>query len=336
MSRIAYVAFGSLIAIIAHLPASNADESPTLSSRIAEWKYPGSKSLGAVMTDGRTLNKKGERTVPSIQCRTVLTTTDSIAKVVDYYKSKLKFFNQAELKLSASKDNEQPTDKPATESSRSVIYNVDSKNRPLAIHIFLVNTDHTSTTLVISRANSESETHIAWTQYVRVSTDDIDGAEVTVGNQRFTLKRTLNPDLTSAKIAGYRGKDLGMNDADESLIGDWAAGLIGESGVLEKCKRWIYFHPMRDYDARLVFFLAQPATSFEARIAIGRPEGEGNAIFVIMADEEEVYRSEPLKGGMAPVKVQVTFPPTKRLTLIGERNGSWAHDICMWLDPTVK
>jgi hypothetical protein len=163
-----------------------------------------------------------------------------------------------------------------------------------------------------------------------------DGRDVIIGKQAFTFKETLDPDLTCAPVAVFLGADLAFNVADESLIGAWAAGLIAESGVLDKCKRWIYFHPMRDYDAKLVFFLKQPVTSFEARIAIGRAEGDGNAIFVIMANGEEVYRSEPLKGGMDPVKVQVTFPATKKLTLIGERNGSWAHDICIWMDPTVK
>jgi hypothetical protein len=162
------------------------------------------------------------------------------------------------------------------------------------------------------------------------------GNDVTIGNHHFTFKQTLDPDLTNARLGVFLGADVAFNVADESLIGAWAAGLIAESGVLEKCKRWIYFHPMRDYDAKLVFFLEQPVTSFETRIAIGRAEGDGNAIFVIMADEEEVYRSEPLKGGMDPVKVQVTFPATKKLTLIGERNGSWAHDICIWMDPIVK
>ena len=162
------------------------------------------------------------------------------------------------------------------------------------------------------------------------------GSDVTIGKHQFTFEPTLDPDLTNARIGGFLGSDFGMNDASESLIGDWAAGLIADSGRLDKCKRWIYFHPARDYDGKLVYLLEQHVTSFEGSICIGRTEGDGNAIFVIMADGKEVYRSEPLRGGMDPVKVQVTFPATKRLALIGERNGSWAHHICMWLDPTVE
>ena len=37
----------------------------------------------------------------------------------------------------------------------------------LQIHIILVNTKNSSTTLVISRSETESETHIAWTRYLR-------------------------------------------------------------------------------------------------------------------------------------------------------------------------
>ena len=43
----------------------------------------------------------------------------------------------------------------------------DSEGRPVAIHVICVNTEKASTTLVISRAATESETHIAWARYER-------------------------------------------------------------------------------------------------------------------------------------------------------------------------
>jgi hypothetical protein len=97
--------------------------------------------------------------VPSIQCKTVLTTADPMAKVIAYYETKLK--PDADSKTATLDD------KPATNSGRSVTFHDDSRNRPLAIHVILVNTDKSSTTLVISRAETESETHIAWTRYLR-------------------------------------------------------------------------------------------------------------------------------------------------------------------------
>jgi hypothetical protein len=43
----------------------------------------------------------------------------------------------------------------------------DSQERPLDVHIIIVNTAKSSTTPVISCAETESETHIAWTHYLR-------------------------------------------------------------------------------------------------------------------------------------------------------------------------
>jgi hypothetical protein len=160
MLRLVFVTIASVITTLAAPLTSTVDEPQTLMARIAEWQYPGSKINGASMSDVATINGKGERTVPSIQCRTVLTTTDPIAMVLDYYKTKLKPNPDAE--------NAEPRDNSASNSGRSVTYHDDSDNRPLAIHMILVNTDQSSTTLVISRADTETETHIAWTQYSKL------------------------------------------------------------------------------------------------------------------------------------------------------------------------
>lgn len=162
MLRFTCLSFAFLIAFLANPHASNADEPKSLMGHIAEWQYPGSKINGAEMSDAATVNENGERTVPSFQCKTVLTTADPIAKVVDYYKAKLK------PGADADKPKPKPKDEPANDSGRSITYHGDSENRPLAIHMILINTDHTSTTLVISRGDDESETHIAWTHYAKL------------------------------------------------------------------------------------------------------------------------------------------------------------------------
>ncbi|MGD0897695.1 MAG: HEAT repeat domain-containing protein [Thermoguttaceae bacterium] len=126
---------------------------------IAEWQYPDSRINGATMADAATMNRNGERTVPSILCKTVMTTKDPMAKVIKYYETK--------LKQDPKSETAKPGDKSATDSGRSVMFHDDSQNRPLAIHIIVVNTDKSSTTLVISRGETESETHIAWTRYLR-------------------------------------------------------------------------------------------------------------------------------------------------------------------------
>ena len=106
-----------------------------------------------------TVGRSGERTLPSVLCKTVLTTKDPIAKVIEYYETKLK--PEADPKTAT------PESKPGTDAGRSVMFQDDSQGRPLRIHIIIVNTEKSSTTLVISRAETESETHIAWTHYVR-------------------------------------------------------------------------------------------------------------------------------------------------------------------------
>lgn len=127
---------------------------------IAEWRYPDSQINGATMQDAATVNDLGERTVPSIQSKTIMTTADPIAKVIEYYHRKLK--PKTDSNAAASNNN------PGSSSGRSVTFHDDSQNRPLAIHIITVNTKDSSTTLVISRAKTESETHIAWTRYLRL------------------------------------------------------------------------------------------------------------------------------------------------------------------------
>jgi hypothetical protein len=133
-------------------------EPQSLMTSITEWQYPGSKIGKASLSDAATINADGQRTVPSVQYKTVLTTKDPMEKVVQYYDAKLK-------------PKEKPangTGGPGTGSGRSVTLHDDSDSRPVAIHVIAINSENESTTLVISRAENEPETHIAWTRYVRL------------------------------------------------------------------------------------------------------------------------------------------------------------------------
>jgi hypothetical protein len=154
-------AFVSLIALLASAPLCHTQEPPSLMTMIAQWQYPGSKMNGATMGDAATLSGADERTVQSIQYKTVLTTKDPMPKVIEYYKTK--------LMPTASSKTAKLEEKPATDSGRSVTFHDDSEGRPVAIHVILVNTEKASTTLVISRAGTESETHIAWTHYLKLT-----------------------------------------------------------------------------------------------------------------------------------------------------------------------
>ncbi|MBN2291623.1 MAG: hypothetical protein JXM70_04310 [Pirellulales bacterium] len=160
MPRFYMLAFTLLFAIMASESWCQGEEPLSLMTEIAKWQYPGSKFNGATSSDAATMNASGERTVPSVLCKTVLTTKDSMAKVIEYYKAK--------LKRGTDFATTKPNNKSGADPGRSVMFHDDSQGRPLGIYIILVNTDNSSTTLVISRAEKESETHIAWTRYIRL------------------------------------------------------------------------------------------------------------------------------------------------------------------------
>lgn len=114
---------------------------------------------GAEMADGTTVDATGKRTTQSIVCKTIMTTDASIDEVVDYYKTKL-------TPAPAEKIGNAKTDDTG---GRSVVFNDDSDGRPFALHTIMVNSDDTSTTLVITRGKGESKTHIGWKQYRRIN-----------------------------------------------------------------------------------------------------------------------------------------------------------------------
>ena len=147
-------------AILAFVPAAvQSEEKPkSLLANITEWQYPDSTIHGASMSDAATVNEQGDRTVPSSYSKTVLTTTDPIDKVFHFYKSKL-------AQNAKPNQGKEQTQDSARTSGRSVTFHNDSEDRAVKIHVISVNTEHTSTTLVISRAEGEYRTHNAWSQY---------------------------------------------------------------------------------------------------------------------------------------------------------------------------
>jgi hypothetical protein len=143
--------FFSAVSAIAAPPPT---EPMTLMGTLAEWKYPGSKMLGgASMSDG------GDPSVPDVRCQAILTTPEPIDKVTGFY-SKLASKPPDAGKRVAEAETK-PTDTQAVGSQD------DSKGRPVTLRIIVVNKADTTTTLVISRAANENETHIAWTHYRR-------------------------------------------------------------------------------------------------------------------------------------------------------------------------
>ncbi len=147
-------ALAFLFILLVSTSFGNGQEAPSLMTMIGRWQYPDSQISGATLSDAATMNAAGERTRPSVQYKAVLTSKDPMAKVIAYYEGKLKPVASAKT----AKSDEQL----ATDAGQSVTFHDDSEGRPVAIHVIYVNTEKASTTLVISRAATESETHIAW------------------------------------------------------------------------------------------------------------------------------------------------------------------------------
>ena len=137
--------------------ADQQQENKTLLTRVFAWQYPKSEMSGAIMSDGATFDSEGNRTVPSTQCRAVYTTGDSVEKVLSYYKSK--------LVQEWEKKRPEPAMDITTDKGRSVTFHNHSADRPIHMHVIMINDSHKSTTLVITRSEGEQKTHIAWSQY---------------------------------------------------------------------------------------------------------------------------------------------------------------------------
>lgn len=133
--------------LVAPARAEPEPERMTLMQTLSGWMYPDSKMPhGASMSDG------GNRKIQSVKLKAILTTPDPIEKVIEFYTKKL----------------DAPADPKAKDAdAKSVITQDVSKGRPLTLRVIVVNKEDTTTTLVISRAEGEKETHIAWTHYRR-------------------------------------------------------------------------------------------------------------------------------------------------------------------------
>lgn len=155
--RIALAALG-VLALACNLALADdppAKKNVTLLGMLSEWQYPGSQFHGAETSDAAVSG------VSSIKSKAVLTTPDSADKVVAYYREKLKV--DAAGRNLGEKDGQRIT------TPRSVSIQDDSNGRPLKLYVIAVNEAGTSTTLVVSRSEGEKTTHIAWSQFRRLS-----------------------------------------------------------------------------------------------------------------------------------------------------------------------
>jgi len=197
--RVRHAALASVTLLAVHVfaPVCHGQERMTFFGTVAQWQYPNSTlatnkaGYFGMMGDASMRNTAGDITVTAVQVQAVWTTQDPMEKVIAYYETR--------LKPAAGSRNAKPDERAGTDSGTSVVSLDDSIGRPVATHIILVSTEKTSTTLVISRGATESETHVAWVHY-----------QVITGPP--TLEGKLLPDL---KALGLKATDV---PADKPVV----------------------------------------------------------------------------------------------------------------------
>jgi hypothetical protein len=132
-------------------PAPEEEKGVTLLGMLSEHLYPGSKFNGAESSDAAVSD------IRSIKSKAVLTTPDSVEKVVAFYLQKLNVDNKGKNL------DEKPGERITTKRSVSVQDN--SAGRPLTLYIIAITEKGSSTTLVVSRCEGEEATHIAWSNW---------------------------------------------------------------------------------------------------------------------------------------------------------------------------
>ena len=148
------LSLAGLLATSAAQPPAEQPEQPgvTLLGTLSDRMYPGSQVAG-----GATVTDAGHPREQAVTMKTVLTTPDPFEKVVAFYSNKLS------LDDAPAGDADSKNDDP-----KSVTVQDDSENRPLSLRVITVNKLDSTTTLVISRAKGEDQTHIAWLHYLRI------------------------------------------------------------------------------------------------------------------------------------------------------------------------
>jgi hypothetical protein len=160
ISRKNVIAF-SVFACVAHglsladEPQSAVEAQPkkqvSLMGMLSEWMYPESQFNGADTGDAAVSN------ISAIKSKAILTTTDSVDKVMDFYRKKLNVDNDG-TNLSEKEGERITTD-------QSVLIQDVSVDQQSSLFVIAINGVTSSTTLVVSRADGDDITRIAWSNY---------------------------------------------------------------------------------------------------------------------------------------------------------------------------
>jgi len=88
---------------------------------------------------------------------------------------------------------------------------------------------------------------------------------------------------------------------------------------------------------RIEYTFERPVREFHAFAAMYHSycATKGNVIFMVETDDGVVYTSRPIRNAQHE-EVYVEFPPTTKLTLITDQNGSPDEDWSVWLHPEAR
>ncbi|QDT74548.1 hypothetical protein [Lacipirellula limnantheis] len=138
------------------LVTASADEPVSLMDTVEKWRYPDAEIANSRMSDAATIGADGARTVPSVILSTTMSTSDSVEKVLKYYRELLTRNPENDKKLGVDPN-----------VGRSVVFSDESDGREFAFHTIVINTANSSTSLIVTRAQNEERTRITWKQYLK-------------------------------------------------------------------------------------------------------------------------------------------------------------------------
>lgn len=150
----------SLLCRLAIAEDAPPQEQVTLMGMLLEWRYPESKFHGAETADA------GVTGISSIKSKAILTTPDPVEKVMDFYQKKLN------VDAEGNNLDEKPGERITTD--RSVLIQDAAGEGASKVYVIAINGTKSSTTLVVSRADGDKETRIAWSNFRRLATPRAD------------------------------------------------------------------------------------------------------------------------------------------------------------------
>lgn len=144
-------------------------------------------------------------------------------------------------------------------------------------------------------------------------------------------------DPISAKIGSF---ELGVGEYPFSEV-TAVAGSVLKAKDGSEFRYGLFAHA----PSKLTYQLPKHATAFSSFIYIdgyitGNTSCTGNAVFIILIDDNEVYRSQYVTYGnsLKPLKVFITFDGGEKITLIADPVSDAGCDWTVWGDPylTIK